>query len=643
MMLSMKTYRYILAAVAIVALAACNNDEMNLGGFASDPDAVRIFATVGDHITRSNPIAATEAERKTFNVGDKITVQDETMEYVEYTYNGTTWTPEDGKYLRWNKDVQEFSAWSPVRYFNLERDQRTLEALQRCDFMSVIDSKQSKTSNRTITFNFERRTARIVISKTFDWGTQYEGYAITDLQIQTPTKDFIIQPYADDIDNYYALMYPTLGKPESTFLIIKIQKSGDTNAPEITHTVTGIPVLEEGKSYQFELRIGRDKAEISSVTVEDWQTGKVVDGDIDTKEVGLETTVDADGSTTYKVWTYPALQEVNRIMTSLEGKTNEEIDKIMASNIILMDNITLPDVTEGESNWIPIGQDEYYVGTFDGNGYAITNMVVNQPTVANQALVSSLSLNGVIKNLTLIGCRVTASKYAAGILAKGNMGQVENCHVIATPGHDVVITAQETHWAAGVVCEISDNSSSYDYLKLKDCSLVADGASVTITAAQNHAGGLAYRSNMSVANCHVRALNGGTISIKANGTASSTSGRAGGLMVTLDYSRHTMENCSVMADGGTITVTGKDRVAGFISESDGAIKNCQVSGVNITGTSRVAGFMGILRSGTVETSSVTGCTITGTTDVSWDVVDNQNEDHTPGITDGGGNTVTINN
>ncbi len=634
----MKTLRYFTAVFAIVALASCDYDEMDMGGFASDPDAVRISATVGDHVTRSNPIEGNGADPTRFNVGDKISVGTLGQGNVIYTYNGTSWLPDGDKYLTWVKDSHVFEARYPGDNYDILFDQRTLTALQKSDIMRVYGTTQKKVDGN-IKLNFERSTSRVVISKTIERGNQYDDtYSITELIVHTLVEEYPIQPY-EDADNYYALVHQCYGGlPDSKFLTIKV-KSSRPDSEEITHIVKGIPELRAGKSYTFELKIGKDKAEIGSVTVEDWQSGKIVDGDIDTKEVGLETSVDANGITTYKVWTYPALQEVNRIMTSLDGKTAAEIDKIMASNIILMDNITLPSVAEGESNWTPIAQDEYYIGTLDGNGYAITNMVIDQPTVANQALVSSLSLNGVIKNLTLIGCRVTASKYAAGILAKGNMGQVENCHVIATPGHNVAITAQETHWAAGVVCEISDNSSSYDYLKFKDCSLVADGGSVTITAAQNHAGGLAYRSNMSVANCHVRALNGGTISITANGTSSSTSGRAGGLMVTLDYSHHTMENCSVMADGGTITITGKDRVAGFISESDGAIKNCQVSGVNITGTSRVAGFIGILRSGTVEASSVTECTITGTTNVNWSVVDNQIEGYTPDITDGGGNTV----
>ncbi len=630
----MKALRYFTAAFAIVALASCNKDDIELGGFVYDPDAVRINVTVGGHITRSNPIEEDGADQTKFNVEDRIIVRTEDQNDVVYTYNGTSWMPEEGKYLKWNKETHRFYARYPIESMDIQTDQSTIEGLRMSDLMEA-EAELSKNDNRSVVLQFNRRTARIVISKDIDWGTQYnDTYSVTDVQVYTimgePVKTYVGK------DNYYALVYPYYNvEPESTFITIKI-KSG---SEEIIHTITSIPIHDAGKSYTYSLRIGRDKAEIASVTVEDWQSGKIVDGDIDTKEVGLETSVDANGITTYKVWTYPALQEVNRIMTSFDGKTNEEIDKIMASNIILMDNITLPAVADGESNWTPIGQDEYYVGTFDGNGYAITNMVVNQPTVANQALVSFLSLNGVIKNLTLIGCRVTASQYAAGILAKGNKGQMENCHVIATPGHDVVITAQETHWAAGVVCEISDNSSSYDYLKLKDCSLVADGGSVTITAAQSHAGGLAHRSNMNVANCHVKAVNGGTISIKANGTETSTSGRAGGLMVTLDSNRHTTENCSVIADGGTITVTGKDRVAGFISEYSGIIKNCQVSGVNITGTSRVAGFMGILHSGTVETSSVTGCTITGTTDVNWAVVENQVEGYTPAITDGGGNTV----
>ena len=49
----MKKLNYSLAALALIALAACNKTEMP--GFFSDPDAVRIEAAVGA-LTKSNPL-----------------------------------------------------------------------------------------------------------------------------------------------------------------------------------------------------------------------------------------------------------------------------------------------------------------------------------------------------------------------------------------------------------------------------------------------------------------------------------------------------------------------------------------------------------------------------------------------------------
>ncbi len=290
---NMKALRYFTAAVALVAWASCTNEELDSGGFASDPDAVRIIATVADLQSRSNPIDPDAEKRKSFNVGDKITIESENQSDVVYIYDGTNWSPEGEAYLKWNKDVQKFSAYYPSRYSSLQRDQRTLEALQMSDRMTVYNSVQTKGANRFIVLNLERATLRIVISKTIEWGSQYEGYIVSDLQIHTP-DDYIIQPYSDDKDNYYALMLGGSEKPQSTFLTIKIKKSNDADAQEITHTVTGIPLLEEGKSYHFELRIGRDKAEISSVTVEDWQPGKVVEGEIEATPVP-DTSSEPDG------------------------------------------------------------------------------------------------------------------------------------------------------------------------------------------------------------------------------------------------------------------------------------------------------------------------------------------------------------
>ncbi len=155
------------------------------------------------------------------------------------------------------------------------------------------EANLSKNNTGSISLNFKRRLARIVISKTIDWGTQYDDtYSVTDLRVHTIMKKQV-NPYSGK-DNYYALVNSDYREePALTFLTIKVQSS-HPDSEEITHTITGIPLHEEGKCYVYELRIGRDKAEISKVTVEEWQPGKVVEGEIEATPVP-DTSSEPDG------------------------------------------------------------------------------------------------------------------------------------------------------------------------------------------------------------------------------------------------------------------------------------------------------------------------------------------------------------
>ncbi len=288
----MKALRYFTAAVALVAWASCTNEELDSGGFLGDPDAVRIQATVGDLWTRSNPIEEDGADPTKFNNGDRIEIRTEEQGYVVYAFDGTNWNPEGSDYLKWNKEAHRFSAYYPAGIYNILEDQSTLENLQKSDLMEA-EANLSKNNTGSISLNFKRRLARIVISKTIDWGTQYDDtYSVTDLRVHT-IMEKQVNPYSGK-DNYYALVNSDYREePALTFLTIKVQ-SNHPDSEEITHTITGIPLHEAGKSYVYELRIGRDKAEISKVTVEEWQPGKVVEGEIEATPVP-DTSSEPDG------------------------------------------------------------------------------------------------------------------------------------------------------------------------------------------------------------------------------------------------------------------------------------------------------------------------------------------------------------
>lgn len=94
-------------------------------------------------------------------------------------------------------------------------------------------------------------------------------------------------------------------------------------------------------------------------------------------------------------------------------------------NCTLADDITLPEVTDGGSNWTPISD---FAGTFDGNNKTITGLTINQSAMDNIGLFASIAEGGTVKNLTLDNVNITA-KSNVGAIAGENRGTIENCSV----------------------------------------------------------------------------------------------------------------------------------------------------------------------------------------------------------------------
>ena len=87
------------ACTAALFLTGCTTDTVSNGRWMEDSNAVRIQASAGSTLTRSNPIATDESEQTGFNQGDKISVRNRNIT-VNYTLNGEIWQPVDNdKYL----------------------------------------------------------------------------------------------------------------------------------------------------------------------------------------------------------------------------------------------------------------------------------------------------------------------------------------------------------------------------------------------------------------------------------------------------------------------------------------------------------------------------------------------------------------
>ena len=265
-------------AAAILALSACSESEDLLSAFHSDPNAVRITAQVGkasaDGFTRSNPVGATEADQKKFNDGDMISVKAYGQDAVTYQLNNNEWQPQGGKFLKWESDEMNFTAYYPDT-FDGNLDKVTLPAeydaasLAANDFMSY-SGKQSNTKGNQLSLIMERKMARVVV-EIDGFNDQYAGATVNSINSLSICG---IKAYKHTDNKFYALIKPCEAQNSATFLSLDVAE-GESKT---TETLTGIPALAAGNSYTYKLTVGKDKVSVSGITVKDWTTGDITGG-----------------------------------------------------------------------------------------------------------------------------------------------------------------------------------------------------------------------------------------------------------------------------------------------------------------------------------------------------------------------------
>lgn len=300
----MKITRYMGAFAVIAMLAACSTDD-ELGANTA-ANEVKIVATVGGNsiFTRSNPVG-TEAEQQNFNEGDAISVTTEGKTVI-YKKTGEVWAPANaGEFLVWTGNAQSFQACYPKKAdflstFNsfsigyVSVVQSTIERIAQSDYMTC--SKEIKKadipSDRQLDLNFERQTARIIV-KASGFGDELDGLSPTLSAVEVYSKLKVpaedgdiyapIQTYKKEENGknvFYALVSPGAGNNAENFLKLTVTyNDGEGNATQTKELyVTGIPALEKAKSYTYDVKIGKDKVTIGSVSVTDWGEGDAITG-----------------------------------------------------------------------------------------------------------------------------------------------------------------------------------------------------------------------------------------------------------------------------------------------------------------------------------------------------------------------------
>ena len=284
--------------MALLLAVSCTKADIGLS-YLSDPDAVRISAQLGDgagngiFATRSNPVGEGDAQTA-FNSGDRVCVTADNQPDVVYSYDGTNWTPEEGKFLKWVTPEMTFSAYYPVaegvdmQKFAVPSDQSDESKIAAADY-ATCSEPIARYGNNPVRLAFQRKMARIVVVPTFKNQFDAAEYSISQVTVCGNTAGYsggsvatgnveVTSFKQGDNSNqgvqFYALLSPTTASDE-TFIKVTVKKNDNS---EVQLVAKGIIATEAGKSYTVNLSVGKDVASVSGVTVSPWTSGDPISG-----------------------------------------------------------------------------------------------------------------------------------------------------------------------------------------------------------------------------------------------------------------------------------------------------------------------------------------------------------------------------
>lgn len=432
----MKTIKYMGMALIMAALASCSSDDDFGTNWQNDPTAVRVSATVGGVFTRSNPVATKETDQMNFNGGDAITISTEGQASVNYILKDGTWGPEtSGQFLKWSSELMTFTARYPKGSgdFIVPTNQNGIAEIASADYMTATTVYDKIPDDRKVNFAFDRQMARVVITIAGFNNEFSDKASVSEMDVTskeriakdgsavTATSDII--PYSQSRYGkkgsiYYALVAPNTAT-NYEFIKLRVKYESDVKSLTVKNPVA----LEAGKSYNFNLTIGKNGVSLGTVSVEDWgNTGTISGGEASIDLIDLSKgniNITSDG---YYVIT------TNGVTTANTITINSNATVQLKNAVISADGIGI-DVKSGSPTIIVSGTEN-----------SVTSTTATAINVCDGATLTIKGKNGTNDKLTAKGGSISTynespSTAGAGIgSSDGGNIVIENVSIDATGG-----------------------------------------------------------------------------------------------------------------------------------------------------------------------------------------------------------------
>ena len=295
-----------LVATAGLFLAGCTTDSDTQNTWFSDPSAVRISASVGSTFTRSNPTAGLDEGLKSFNSGDKIGVTSGGTSVI-YSFDGTDWLPgSNTDYLVWDTKNMSFQCWYPADGKNsfdkgyIQADQSDAQMIVNSDYMAAEIKPASIPEDKVLKVELERKTARLILNISH-FNAQFADVAKID-HVNIISK---ASTDADEASTVTINPFPVageggeVGKVGTTYTAlvapgaIEAKLYLPSGEAATTPLVVKTSALEAGKSYTYNLIVGKDAVTIDDMTVAEWKPGETTGGEALERPDYLTFTADA--------------------------------------------------------------------------------------------------------------------------------------------------------------------------------------------------------------------------------------------------------------------------------------------------------------------------------------------------------------
>ena len=594
--MKLQIVKMLAVAALFGGLTACNNELTEPQADQVPENAVRITASINNPFatTRSMPLGTVEDQAK-FKEGDEIFVRTGSLQHATYRFDGTAWTPKDGKYLLWKGDQETFQAFYPAEWglagvnrvtYPYPTDQSSKDKIAKADLMQ--DGLSQAKTKEALHFTMGRFTARLIVKiagfkSEFPANAKVENVKFHNQTYGTPAT---YTPYADG-----------RGEAGSTYTVLVRDASADHT---VSLTVGGKAMTAKlqdysydvGKSYTYRLTVGKEKLEVGEVTVADWTGREVIPGGEAnlSKWDGVTTsavTPEADGRT-YNIkdaeeWVWLCEQVGNNTIP-----TNGLIVNLIA------------DLNFGGHEMYPLGYTKDnasgkvigFWGTLNGNHHTIKELKMTKGTYRHLGFIAQLNPNSTVKDLT-VECDIKGNCDNTGLGATiggvvGNCigGTVQNCTakgIVSSDKKGVYMGGVIGYFCGGTMMQCSNYAN---VVSLSDENRVIGGVAGCVGDFLQ-----IVQPKYDIPSFMIACVNYGTISVRGSGRTGGITGEAAFNSDKPDDVRSTFVACYNVGD---------------IKVVEGATYTGQTVGLCVAPSEKNTALYGCFSAGTLPQDGIPG-------------------------------------